>query len=161
MTATEIQRKAEIQGVTKRRNTMIKQVQRAMDIVPTPQKIEDITLTDEEKKYLIHMDERMMVFGDSRLYEIFKASKQLFLYGTFNSVLRKLYYQLYTVHCESNGSVFPVFYALLINKNNDTYKHLIEVIESSLGQNIFHEKRIVLGDFEIVHLAGLGNEIQK
>ena len=115
-----------------------------MDTVPTPRKIEDITLTEVEKKHIIDMDETMMVFGDSRIYEIFKASKQLFLYGTFNSVLRKLYYQLYTVHCESNGSVFPVFYALLINKNNDTYKHLFEVIESTLGQNIFHEKIIVL-----------------
>ena len=71
----------------------------------------------------------MMVFSDKSLYNIFRASKQRFLDGTFKSVPRELYYQLYTIHCECNGAVFPVFNALLVNKENVTYKKLFEVIE--------------------------------
>ena len=50
MTATEIQKEVEIKGVTKRKSTLVKQVERYMDIKPTPKSYEEIDLTEEERK---------------------------------------------------------------------------------------------------------------
>ena len=121
----------------------------------------DIELSEEESKYLVYRDEEMMLFGDNRLYQCFVESKQNYIDGTFKSVNKELFYQLYTVHFESNGGVFPVFYALLPNKQKGTYEKLFRKIEDIVHVKVFHQEKVVLGDFEILGIKGLGSEIDR
>ena len=97
---------------------------------PVPHSVPEIELTKEEKEYLIHQDDEMLVFGDKRLFACFIDSGRYYFDGTFKSVTKELFYQLYTIHFESNGGVFPVFYALLKNKKSETYQKLLEIIEN-------------------------------
>ena len=161
LTANEIFKKSYIPGASRRKSTSIRQIKKVMPILPSPKTIEEIQLTQEERKNLVYQDDIMLVFADKTLYDCFRASKQIFLDGSFKSVPKQLYYQIYTVHCECNNGVFPVFYALLIDKKNRTYERLFKFIEQELDQKVFHEKKIVLGDFEVINMAGFGNEVEK
>ncbi|ELP89894.1 hypothetical protein EIN_472520, partial [Entamoeba invadens IP1] len=49
-----------------------------------------------------------------------------------------------------NGQSFPVFYCLMTAKNLKSYTFLFNKIEEICESQIFHENKIVMGDFEIV-----------
>jgi len=49
---------------------------------------------------------------------------------TFKTILT-VFYQLYTIHAligaEDNSKIFPLVYALMINKSEELYKQLFQV----------------------------------
>ena len=160
-TATQIYNETIIQGATQRRSLNLGQIQKALETNPTPHTVSEIVLSDEEKEYLVFQDKEMLVFADKSLYECVKQSPHYYIDGTFKSVTQELFYQLYSVHFENNGGVFPAFYSLMIDKKPSSYQKMFDIIERELGEKIFHMKKVVLGDFEIQGIKAFGPEIDK
>ena len=132
-----------------------------MDYIPVPKAFDEIQLTEEQRKHLIYMDEEMMVWGDKRCYDVLRESKELYLDGTYKVTPLNLYKQLYTIHCKANGVIFPVIYALMKYKKNESYEKLFNIVEHEVGKPIFHEPKTVLGDFEIVNIHCFSKDVVK
>ena len=99
--------------------------------------------------------------GDKRCYDVLRESKELYLDGTYKVTPLNLYKQLYTIHCKANGVIFPVIYALMKYKKNESYEKLFNIVEHEVGKPIFHEPKTVLGDFEIVNIHCFSKDVVK
>ena len=160
-TAKEISRETETDGSTRRKSTQMKNIRRNIGCVPIPKTYEEINLTEVEQKKLLYMDDSMMVFGDNRLFDVLKCSDELYLDGTFKVVPKPLYNQLYTIHCKGNTLIFPVVYALMKHKDNESYNKLFGIVENSVGDEIFHKGKRIMGDFEVCNFNFLPSEVER
>ena len=68
--------------------------------------------------------ERIIVFSTPKFTSILKESKNWYAYGTFK-VVPDVFYQLYTIHCEKDGLIYPCVYALLTGKSESIYTRLL------------------------------------
>ena len=66
-----------------RQSTVAKQLRQALGASTTAATIEEIVLTPEEKEKLLFRDDRMIVFGDKRLFELIDSSSFIYSDGTF------------------------------------------------------------------------------
>ena len=119
------------------------------DLPPTPLRREDIPVL-EERCQVIEAGEQFLIFdsglGDNERTVIFATQQGIhFLYnnsywfidGTFK-LCPERFYQIYTIHALNNNPIFHVF-ALLPNKNEETYKQLSEqpgMLLSNMGRRL-------------------------
>ena len=80
-------------------------------------------------------EQRIIIYGTLKFLSLLRNSDSWFCDGTF-SVVPDLFTQLYTIHAEKDGVIFPCIYALLPDKTEAIYdrlfKKLLE-IEPSLN----------------------------
>ena len=67
---------------------------------------------------------RLILFATSKMLSILKSSHNWFADGTFK-VAPPQFYQLYTIHAEKDGYVFPCVYSLLTKKDELTYRKIM------------------------------------
>lgn len=76
---------------------------------------------------------RFLVFGTNRTVEMLSASAHWFMDGTFK-VVPELFFQLYTIHAQTLGTIIPCLYVLLPNKTQETYRRLFEEVKRLTSQ---------------------------
>ena len=80
-------------------------------------------------------NKRMIVFTTPKFLSLLQQSNKWYADGTFK-VVRKYFFQLYMIHAEKGGYVFPCVYALLPDKRERTYSILLrKLLEISPGLN--------------------------
>lgn len=90
------------------------------------------TVTANEEPFLLFDsgvgdNNRIIVFSTPKFFSILKESKIWYADGTFK-VVPDLFYQLYTIHGEKDGVVYPCVYALLTGKSESIYNRLIRIL---------------------------------
>ena len=95
----------------------------------------------------INDPERLFIFGTNESARLLGTSDNRYADGTFKSV-PAIYAQLYTIHAQVNGEIFPCFYALLSNKNLNIYNRLFTEVYRLTG-NLGDEPNDILFDFEL------------
>lgn len=88
--------------------------------------------------------DRILIFGSDIGLQLLNESEHWYGDGTFK-VCPEIYYQLYTLHAQRNGSIFPCIFALLPNKTEVTYRRFFEQIFNLLNHNNLQD---ILVDFE-------------
>lgn len=71
-------------------------------------------------------ENRILVFGRQYNANWANEMKTIYIDGTFRQA-PPLFHQVYAVLAERNGYVFPIFYALLPNKQQNTYISLFKI----------------------------------
>ena len=80
-------------------------------------------------------NKRMIVFSTPKFLSLLEKSNTWYADGTFN-VVPEYFFQLYTIHAEKDGYVYPCVYALLPDKRECTYSILLrKLLELSPGLN--------------------------
>ena len=69
--------------------------------------------------------QRIIVYGTRNFISCLSSCDNWYCDGTF-SVVPDLFVQLYTIHAEKDGNIFPCIYALLPNKSEATYDKLFK-----------------------------------
>ncbi|XP_048737527.2 uncharacterized protein LOC125652381 [Ostrea edulis] len=93
---------------------------------------------------------RIMIFATDTNINHLCAAEVIFSDGTFYSCTR-FFTQLYTLHGNVNGTIFPLIYGLLPNKSEDTYNRFFSLLKDSARrlQSVSTPESWLL-DFEIV-----------
>ena len=73
---------------------------------------------------------RIIIFATPKMFSILRDSQRWYADGTFK-VVPQQFYQLYTLHAEKDGYIFPCIYILTVNKNGTTYDRIVR--KSSLS----------------------------
>jgi len=151
---------------TMRRN--IRKAREDNDLPPNPLTREDIpqlplafqnTLAGE--RFLIFDSgvgdhDRIFIFASEIGIQLLSETEHWYADGTFK-VCPEVFYQLYTLHAQSGGSIFPCVFALLPNKTEGTYRRFFEHIFNQINHNNLQD---ILFDFEraainaVQHLDG-------
>ena len=67
---------------------------------------------------------RMIIFASQKFFSLLADSRTWYADGTFK-VVPEYFFQLYTIHVEKDGFVYPCVYALLPDKTTSTYNRLL------------------------------------
>ncbi|KAK4882924.1 hypothetical protein RN001_006243 [Aquatica leii] len=103
---------------------------------------ESFLLADNEE------DQRIIIFGRRSWLQHLQVSNTWYADGTF-SVTPRPFYQVYVVLAERFGGVHPIFYALLPNKQRNTYHRMFQMIKEA-QPNLM--PRTINCDFEFLQL---------
>ena len=87
--------------------------------------------------------EQIFIFSSEIWLQLLRESEHWYTDGTFK-VCPEIFYQLYTIHGQRNGQIFPVF-CLLPNKTLATYRRMLQQVFDRVGDNWLQD---VLVDFE-------------
>lgn len=89
-------------------------------------------LTSDGKKFLLYDNHdsrnRILIFSTRENLELMVNSAHWLADGTFSTVPVR-FTQLYTIHCVKNSDVMPAVYALLQNKNEETYTLMFNALK--------------------------------
>ena len=117
---------------------------------------------DDGSFFLLHYSgpgpNRILVFTTQHNLKLLAKSKSVFSDGTFATVPIRLFQQLYTIHAVVLDSVVPLIYALLPNKQGETYNTLFEVIKNLEPQ---FEPELWMTDFEVAAINGINNNFNE
>ena len=87
---------------------------------------------------------RIIIFATPKMFSILRDSQRWYADGTFK-VVPQQFYQLYTLHAEKDGYIFPCIYILTVNKNGTTYDRIVrKLLEIEPALNPTH----IMVDFE-------------
>ena len=91
---------------------------------------------------------RILIFATDSSLMMLCDSNTVFGDETFNSCPGR-FYQLYTLHGYVEDTSYPLVFALLPNKTEQTYTRLFTMLKGALLQNnLFLTPQLVLMDFE-------------
>ena len=65
----------------------------------------------------------IIIFATPKMFSILRDSQRWYADRTFK-VAPQQFYQLYTLHAEKSGYIFPCIYLLTVNKNGTTYHRI-------------------------------------
>ncbi|CAF4231708.1 unnamed protein product [Rotaria magnacalcarata] len=99
--------------------------------------------TDRGENFVLHEDNKMIIFTTTSNLSILEACKHWFADGTFR-VCPKDFYQMFTLHGLFKSQVIPLVYGLLIGKSTSDYDQFFERI---MEEGNFNPDSI-LTDFE-------------
>lgn len=89
-------------------------------------------LTSDGKKFLLYDNHdrtnRILIFSTRDNLELMVNSHHWLADGTFSTVPVR-FTQLYTIHCVQHSNVVPTVYALLQNKNEETYTLMFKALK--------------------------------
>ena len=91
-------------------------------------------------------EERIFIFASQGALHFLEDSVHWYADGKFR-VCPEIIFQMYTIHGQRNGRIFPCVFALLPNKNESTYNRLFEQL-FELVNNLGNSPNDVLVDFE-------------
>ena len=92
---------------------------------------------------------RILVFGTSENLQELAAADIWYMDGTFYSS-PTYFHQVYSIHALINGFMCPLVYALLPNKQRQTYTRFFQLIQSAGDdRNILLTPSTVIMDYEV------------
>ena len=115
----------------------------AADLPPTPLRSEDIPVLPERyqvtkagEQFLnfdsgVGDNKRILIFATQQGIHFLSNNSHWFMDGTFK-LCPEIFYQIYTIHALNNNQVFPCVFALLPNKNEDTYNRLFREVRNAV-----------------------------
>ena len=92
-------------------------------------------------------DVRIIMFATDANLDLMRESMRLAGDGTFK-VAPTLWYQIYTIHATKNGYTVPCVYALLPNKQKETYVRIFTQLKTWLEPVTTLQFSLFLADFE-------------
>ena len=116
-------------------------------------------LTENGDQFLLYDSgvgdpERILIFSSQQAIQFLSSSDHWFADGTFK-VCPDIYFQVYTVHAEQGGRIFPCVFALLPNKTEATYTRFFrEIFNVIINGNNPND---ILVDFEKSAMNGISN----
>ena len=148
-----------------RRNIRLQRQDR--NVLPNPLRREDIPvlpqqyqLTAAGGQFLIFDSgvgdvNRMFIFATHEALDLLANSPQWFADGTFK-ICPEIFFQIYSIHAQSNNEVIPCVFGLLPNKNEITYIQFLTEVRNAV-RNIYNNPVRMLVDFERAVINGIGN----
>lgn len=129
-----------------------------VNIVAIPDIPQEYQITENGEQFLLFDSgsgdpERIIIFASPLGINQLATSEHWFADGTFK-VCPEVFYQLYTVHAEQGGRIFPCVFALLPNKTEVTYTRFFREIFRVIDGNIPED---ILCDFERAAMNGITN----
>lgn len=103
---------------------------RADIVLPT-----DLKMTPNQDQFLLYDSgdtNRILIFSTRSNMLLLNQHRHWYLDGTFKTV-PPLYEQLYSIHASVHGSILPLVYALLPNKREETYHHVLQKIRDDFN----------------------------
>ena len=100
-------------------------------------------------------EERIFIFASQDALRSLVDSKRWYADGTFR-VCPEIFFQLYTIHDQRDGRIFPCVFSLLPNKNENTYNRLFEQL-FQLVNNLGNGANDVLVHFERSAISAFQN----
>ena len=76
-------------------------------------------------------NERILIFATQEGFHFLSNNSHWFMDGTFK-LCPEIFYQIYTIHPLNNNHVLSCVFALLPNKNEDTYNRLFREVRSAV-----------------------------
>ena len=92
----------------------------------------------------INDHQRIFIYASQLSLRLLREATDWYADGTFK-ICPELFYQLYTIHGQKNGQIFPSVFCLLPNKTEETYMRMIEVVLQHVGN---HRLQSIMVDFE-------------
>ena len=120
--------------------------------VPESYKVYDSTSERSEKFLLADSGERIpdlariLIFGRERNLDEMKHARTWFCDGTF-SITPPLFRQVFVILAEVNGSIHPFLYVLLVDKAQNSYTRMFDMI-MSLDEGAIRPPEVIHCDFE-------------
>ena len=146
---------ASLPGIsTLRRN--IRKVRENFDTPPNPATREEIPELPEQYQLTVNGEqfmifdsgigdhERMFIFASELGLKFLAESEHWYADGTFK-VSPELFFQLYTIHGQQRGSIFPCVFGLLPNKTEATYTRIFREVFGRVNQPVVTD---ILVDFK-------------
>ena len=145
----------------------IRKVRENQNVIPNPQNRDEIPVlpleyqqTASGEQFLIYDSgvgdaERIFIFASESGLRLLSECDYWYGDGTFK-VCPDLYFQLYTIHGQQNGNIYPCVFALLPNKTANTYVRFFQEVFNRVD----NQPADILLDFEraainaIQHLNG-------
>ena len=110
-----------------------------INIAAIPAIPQEFQITEIGEQFLLYDsgvgdEERILVFGSPQGLQLLSQSDNWYADGTFK-VIPEVFYQLYTVHAQCGGRIFPCIFALLPNKMEEIYTRLLREIVARINGN--------------------------
>ena len=98
--------------------------------------------------------DRMFIFASEIRLQLLRESEDWYADGIFK-VCPEIFYQLYTIHGQQNGQIFPVVFCLLPNKTQATYRRMLQQVFDRVGDNrlqdvLVHFERAAINAFHLI-----------
>ncbi|CAF4478251.1 unnamed protein product [Rotaria socialis] len=78
--------------------------------------------TDRGENFVLHEDEKLIIFTTATNLSVLKTCKHWFVDGTFK-VCPEDFYQMFTLHGLLKSQIIPLVYGLLVGKKTTDYDH--------------------------------------
>ena len=106
-------------------------------------------------------DDKIVLFGTVENLRCLTEAESLFVDGTF-SVCPSIFYQVFSIHIMKQGQTFPMVYALLPNKQWQTYsKTLMLMIDAMMTLGLNLSPATVVSDFELAIIQAVSLNFQQ
>ena len=106
-------------------------------------------------------DDQILVFATDAAIERLCSSETIFIDGTFYTCPR-LFYQLFSIHAEAYGKMFPLLFAFLPDKSQETYKRFFPIIKDrSQALGIEFSPTTIQTDFELAIMGAVRDEFPR
>jgi hypothetical protein len=86
----------------------------------------------------MHQQQDQIVFATDDNLQKLSSAPVLYGDGTFYACTG-LFYQLYTIHADVEGQLFPLVFALLPNKTQRTYTRFFTLMKDTIAQIGWHD----------------------
>ena len=79
----------------------------------------------------VQHNERILIFATQQGIHFLSSNSNWFMDGTLK-LCPEIFYQIYIIRALNNNQVFPCVFALLPNKNEDTYNRLFREVRNAV-----------------------------
>ena len=94
-------------------------------------------------------DDKIVLFGTESSLKLLSEANTYYVDGTFH-VTPSIFYQLFTIHIVKHNQSFPLVYALLPNKQCQTYSRAFLLLkDAALSLGITLDPDMLMSDFEL------------
>ncbi|CAF3062688.1 unnamed protein product [Rotaria socialis] len=113
---------------------------------------DNLKQTDRGENFVLHEDEKLIIFTTGTNLSVLKTCKHWFVDGTFK-VCPEDFYQMFTLHGLYKSQVIPLVYGLLVGKKTTDYDHFFRRI---MDEDDF-DSETILSDFEAATIKSINS----
>ncbi|CAF5217779.1 unnamed protein product, partial [Rotaria magnacalcarata] len=113
---------------------------------------DNLKQTDRGENFVLHEDEKLIIFTTATNLSVLKTCKHWFVDGTFK-VCPEDFYQMFTLHGLYKSQVIPLAYGLLVGKKTTDYDHFFRRI---MDEDDF-DPETILSDFEAATIKSINS----
>lgn len=106
---------------------------------------------DEEEEDEEGSQQRIIVLGTNTMVQVLRNATHWMADATFK-ICPSLFFQILIIHAVYHGHVFPCIYAIMPNKEEDSYDRVFATVKNAIGPN--YSPSVVVADLELgIHNA--------
>ncbi|CAM4928514.1 unnamed protein product [Rotaria socialis] len=113
---------------------------------------DNLKQTDRGENFVLHEDEKLIIFTTATNLSVLKTCKHWFVDGTFK-VCPEDFYQMFTLHGLYKSQVIPLVYGLLVGNKTTDYDHFFRRI---MDEDDF-DPETILSDFEAATIKSINS----